>query len=177
MKKNILSDKIRMTDSIKDYISEKLAKLNRYFDRPDDIEAMVFIGSRNIDKKIEVTVLTRKYTLRAEECHSDLYAAIDLVVDKLEAQIRKNKTKFQKRYKNETFNDFNFDYEELNETPNDFRIIKRKNIEVKLMDEEEAILQMNLLNHDFFLFKNVEEDCYSVIYLRKDGQYGIINAK
>lgn len=177
MKINIRSDKIEITESIRGYILEKLAKLNRYFEKPDDIQSMVFIGSRNLDKKIEVTVLTRKYTLRAEECHSDLYAAIDLIVDKLEAQIRKNKTKFQKRYKSEKFSDFNFDYEELNEQSNDLKIVKRKNIEIKLMDEEEAILQMNLLNHDFFLFKNAEEDCYSVIYLRKDGQYGIINAK
>ncbi len=177
MKINIRSDKIEITESIRGYILEKLAKLDRYFEKPDDIQSMVFIGSRNLDKKIEVTVLTRKYTLRAEECHSDLYAAIDLIVDKLEAQIRKNKTKFQKRYKSEKFSDFNFDYEELDAQSNDLKIVKRKNIEIKLMDEEEAILQMNLLNHDFFLFKNAEEDCYSVIYLRKDGQYGIINAK
>lgn len=177
MKINIRSDKIEITESIRGYILEKLAKLDRYFEKPDDIQSMVFVGSRNLDKKIEVTVLTRKYTLRAEECHSDLYAAIDLIVDKLEAQIRKNKTKFQKRYKSEKFSDFNFDYEELDAQSNDLKIVKRKNIEIKLMDEEEAVLQMNLLNHDFFLFKNAEEDCYSVIYLRKDGQYGIINAK
>ncbi len=177
MKINIRSDKIKITVSIKNYITEKLSKMDQYFEKPDDISANVFIRSKNLEERIEVTVLTSKYTLRAEECHSDLYAAIDLVVDKLEAQIRKNKTKFQKRYKGEDIQDFNFNYEDLDESSNDSKIVKRKNIEVKLMDEEEAILQMNLLNHDFFLFNNAEENCYSVIYLRKDGQYGIINAK
>ena len=177
MKINIRSDKMRITESIKSYILEKLSKLDRYFEKPDEINGVVFIKPKNLDQKIEVTIPTRKYTLRAEECHSDLYAAIDLVVDKLEGQIRKNKTKFEKRYKSEKYSDFNFDYECLDEPINDLKIVKRKNIEVKLMDEEEAILQMTLLNHDFFLFKNAEEDCYSVIYLRKAGQYGIINAK
>lgn len=176
MEISVRSDKMKITDAIKSYAIEKLSKLNRYFEKPEEIKGTVFIRKMPLIEKIEVTILTKKYTLRAEECHEDLYAAIDLVTDKLEAQIRKNKSKFLKRYKEEEVQDFNFDFEE-EKVANESKIVKRKNIEVRLMDEEEAILQMNLLNHDFFLFNNAEENCYSVIYLRKDGEYGIINAK
>lgn len=176
MEINVRSEKMKTTDAIKSYAIEKLSKLDRYFEKPEEITATLFVKKMPLVEKVEVTVLTRKYTLRAEECHEDLYAAIDLVIDKLEAQIRKNKSKFQKRYQDEKTPDFNFDFE-AEEASNEPKIVKRKNIEIKLMDEEEAILQMNLLNHDFFLFNNIKENCYSVIYLRKDGEYGIINAK
>jgi putative sigma-54 modulation protein len=176
MEINIRSDKMKITDAIKSYAIEKLSKLDRYFEKPEEIKGTLFIKKMPLVERVEVTVLASRYTLRAEECHEDLYAAIDLVTDKLEAQIRKNKSKFQKRYQDEIVPDFNLDFE-TEETPNESRIVKRKNIEIKLMDEDEAILQMNLLNHDFFLFNNIKENCYSVVYLRKDGEYGIINAK
>ena len=108
-----------------------------------------------------------------------MYAAIDLVIDKLERQIRKNKTKLNDRYKKESFMDFNFDFiEEFeNEEVEEDIIVKRKVIDIKPMDEEEAILQMELLNHDFFMFKNIDEECISVLYKRKDGKFGILNSK
>lgn len=175
MKITIRGDKVEITKAIRDYIESKVNRLDRYFEKPEDIKANVVARIRNLEQIIEVTIPTSKYTLRAEEAHSDLYAAIDLVIDKLEAQIRKNKTRFKKRYQENELPDFNLDFEE--EEINDSKIVKRKNIEIQLMHEEEAILQMSLLNHDFFFFNNADENCYSVIYLRKDGQYGIINAK
>ena len=120
---------------------------------------------------------TNKFTLRAEEKHNDLYAAIDLVVDKLERQIRKNKTKLNNKYKNIIQLDINTDFEIDKNEEEDTKVVKRKNIDTKPMDEEEAILQMELLNHDFFVFKNVDEECVSVMYKRKDGNFGIINVK
>ena len=177
MKLNIRGDKLVVTDAIKTYIDEKIDKLNKYFGN-SDIEAKVIIRVANNKQIIEVTIPTNKYTLRAEEEHSDLYAAIDLVLDKLERQIRKNKTKLNDRYKKESITDFNFDIiEEYDDTKNnDSMIVKRKTIEVKPMDEEEALLQMELLNHDFFMFKNIDEDTISVLYRRKDGKFGIINS-
>ena len=177
MKLNIRGDKLAVTDAIKEYIDEKIDKLNKYFDK-DDIEAKILIKVTNNKQIIEVTIPTNKYTLRAEERNDDLYAAIDLVVDKLERQIRKNKTKLNDRYKKENIVDFNFDYiEDYEEEENDDNlIVKRKNIDIKPMDEEEALLQMELLNHDFFMFKNIDEDCISLIYRRKDGKFGIINS-
>lgn len=178
MKLNIRGDKLVVTDSIKAYIEEKVNKLNKYFDN-NDIEAKIVIKVANNREIIEVTIPTNKYTLRAEERNEDLYAAIDLVIDKLERQIRKNKTKLNDRYKKESFMDFNFDFiEEFeNDTEEDELIVKRKTIDIKPMDEEEAILQMELLNHDFFVFNNLDEECISVLYKRKDGKFGIINSK
>ena len=177
MKLNVRGDKLVITDSIKEYIEEKINKLEKYFDN-SDIEAKVVAKVANNKQIIEVTIPTNKYTLRAEERNEDLYAAIDLVIDKLERQIRKNKTKLNDRYKKESFMDFNFDFiEEFENDKEENLIVKRKAIDVKPMDEEEAILQMELLNHDFFMFKNIDEECISVIYRRKDGKFGIINSK
>lgn len=170
---NIRGDKIEVTDSIKNYIKEKLSKLDKFFEEPNKIDAHVVIKTKNNVDAIEVTIPTSKYTLRAEEKSSDLYASVDLVIDVLEGQIRKNKTKLEKRTKELfVFNDFEEEKEVIENS-----IIKRKTIDTKPMDEEEAILQMELLGHDFFVFKNVDEECISVIYKRKDGNYGIINSK
>jgi putative sigma-54 modulation protein len=178
MKLNIRGDKVEVTKAIKEYIEEKLAKLDKYFERPEDINATVLIRVKNENQTIEVTVPTSRFTIRAEESHNDLYAAIDLIVDKLERLIRKNKTKLSKHYKNVPAFEMNFEYEGIEEVEEDKdKIVKRKNIDTKPMSEEEAILQMQLLNHDFFAFKNIDEECVSVLYLRKNGTYGILNVK
>lgn len=172
---NIRGDKIVATKAIKDYIEEKLSHLNKYFENPDDIECKVVIKVKNNLQMIEVTIPISKLIIRAEVADKDLYAAIDLVLDKLESQIRKNKNKLKDRYKKAQEFEMYLDFESAEEE--DFDIVKRKNIDTKPMDEEEALLQMQLLNHDFFIFKNIEEDCVSVIYKRKDTKYGIINVK
>lgn len=176
MKLNIRGDKIEVTDSIKTYVDEKLGKLDKYF--KEDVEAKVLIRVRNNLQFIEVTIPTNKFTIRAEAGNSDLYAAIDKAEEVLERQIRKNNTRIRDKYKKEFVSEFNFELNfESEEVEEPNKIIKRKSIEIKPMDEEEAILQMELLNHDFFMFKNVDEECISVIYKRKDGEYGIINSK
>lgn len=172
----IRGEKIKVTDSIKNYIEEKLGRLNKYFDAPDSIKATALIKVKDNEEIIEVTIPTTKFTLRAEEKNKDLYAAIDLVTDKLERQIRKNKTRLKAKYKKEVLHDFIFDFE-VTEEENEDKIVKRKKIDVKPMDEEEAILQMELLGHDFYVFNNIDEECISVLYRRKDGNYGIINTK
>ncbi len=172
---NIRGDKIDVTESIKKYVKEKLARLDRYFEDASKIDAHVLVRARNGEQVIEVTIPTARYTLRAEEKNSDLYAAIDLVIDVLERQIRKNKTKLNKR--KEEIKDFAFIPEEEEEYEDENQIVKRKTIVSKPMSEEEAILQMELLDHDFFVFKNADEDCFSVLYRRKDGNYGIIYSK
>ena len=175
MKYTIRGDKLAVTKAIKEYIEEKLNRLNKYYEDASNLDCKVVIRSKNNLQTIEVTIPLSKFILRAEESHQDLYAAIDLVVDKLEGQIRKNKTRLKKRYEKNDAAELMFDFEPLEEEKLD--IIKRKDIDTKPMDEEEAILQMNLLNHDFFVFKNVDEECVSVIYRRKDNKYGIINVK
>ncbi len=176
MKLNIRGEKVEITNAIKEYIESKIAKLDRYFENSADLTANVKVRIKGTEQIIEVTVPTTRFTLRAEESHKDLYAACDLVVDKLERQIRKNKTRLNNKYKNVDTVDFVFNYDNP-EKENDEKIVKRKTVESKPMDEEEAILQMELINHDFFAFKNVDEECVSVVYRRKDGHYGLINMK
>ena len=137
---NIRGDKIEVTDSIKNYVKEKLAKLEKYFEEPNQIDAHVLVRVRNGEQIIEVTIPASKYTLRAEEKNADLYAAIDLVIDVLERQIRKNKTKLERRKADLPV--FNFPViEEVEIDSKD--IIKRKNIGTKPMNEEEAIYKWN----------------------------------
>lgn len=171
----IRGDKLKITDGIKEHVEEKLKKLDKYLEGSDQVKANVLVRVKDKDQIIEVTIPTKKYTLRAEEKHADLYAAIDLVIDKLERQIRKNKTRLSKKYKKEEPVEFVFDFQEPEENEN--KVVKRKQLEIKPMDEEEAILQMELLDHDFFVFENIDEECISVIYKRKEGNYGIINTK
>lgn len=167
---NIRGDKIEVTDSIKNYIEEKLKRLDKYFETPEDLKANIVVRTRGIDQIIEVTIPIKKAILRAEETNKDLYAAIDKVTDKLERSIRKNKTKIKRR-KVENMDVFlDFEVEEEEEQ----KIVKRKQINNKPMSEEEAILQMDLLDHDFFIFQNTETNNMSVIYKRKDNSYGII---
>ena len=175
MKIQIRGDKIKVTKAIKDYIEEKLTRLDKYFKNSDDIKCGVLIRVKNNLETIEVSIPTSKFYIRAEESNEDLYASIDLVVDKLERMIRKNKTRLNKHYKNIPSFEMNLDYED--EIINDEKIVKRKNLDIKPMDEDEAIMQMELLNHDFFAFKNINEECVSVLYKRKDGLYGILNVK
>ena len=170
MKLTIRGDKLVITDAIKSYIEEKLAKLDKYFENPEDLSANIVVRTRGIDQIIEVTIPIKKAILRSEESHKDLYAAIDKVTDKLERSIRKNKTKIKRR-KVENMDVFlDFDVEEETEQ----KIVKRKTIDNKPMSEEEAILQMELLDHDFFIFENMETNNTCVIYKRKDHSYGLI---
>ncbi len=175
MKYNIRGDKVSVTKSIKDYIIDKLDRLNKYYENPEKLECRVVVRAKNNLQSIEVTVPDTRFILRAEVSDKDLYTAIDLVVDKLEGQIRKNKTRLKNKYAKIEIQEMSFDFEDDEEEVLD--IVKRKNIDTKPMDEEEAILQMQLLNHDFFVFKNIDEECVSVLYKRKDGKYGIINVK
>lgn len=175
MKFNIHGRKVEVTDSIKSYIEEKIGRLDKYFDQPDDVQATVVVKIRGKEQIVEVTIPLKKVLLRGEESHEDLYAAIDIVSDKIERQIRKNKTRMSRRYKDEIV-EFNLNFEEEKEEDTS-TIVKRKQIEMKPMSEEEAILQMNLLGHEFFVFKNIESNEVDVLYRRKDGDYGIIETK
>ncbi len=176
MKYNIRGEKIDVTPAIRSYIEEKIGKLDKYFEDAQSINANVVIKVRGKEQKIEITVPALHYTLRSEESHSDLYAAIDLTVDKLERQIRKNKTKINSKIKRNVIQNFEADLED-NFEDDDSKILKRKKIDIKPMDEEEAILQMEMLGHTFFVFNNIDTDSICVLYLRKDGNYGIIETK
>ena len=175
MKFNIHGKKLDVTESIKCYIEEKIGRLDKYFENPEDVTATVLIKLRGKDQVVEATINANKFVLRGEESHKDLYASIDKVSDKIERQIRKNKTRMNKKVNKELTMDFVLDFEEKEE--NDNVVVRRKVIEDKPMSEEEAILQMELLGHEFFAFRNMETKDVNILYKRKDGDYGILEIK
>lgn len=173
MKYNIRGDKLAITDAIRSYACEKIGRLEKYF-KDSELSATILVKVNGKDQFVEVTIPTSRFVLRAEEKHNDLYAAIDKASDKLERQIRKNKTRFKSKNIPDISRDFNIDFEVKKNEIDDYKIVKRKKIEMKPMDEEEAILQMNLLDHDFFLYKDINTNKTCVLYKRKDKNYGVI---
>ena len=172
----IRGSKLEVTDAMESYAKEKLERLNKYLEDVDNIKATVVAKVHGHLNTVEVTIPLKNFILRAEEVQDDYYAAIDTVIDKLERQIRKNKTRIASNKKKET-KDFASDYiEEIEDAPVE-KIVKRKKIEVKPMDEEEAILQMELLGHEFYLFKDADTNKPMLVYKRKDGNYGVIEAE
>ena len=117
-------------------------------------------------------------TLRAEETSNDMYGSVDLVTDKLERQIRKYKTKVNRKSREKGFKNLEFvPTDDDAESQDDLKIVRTKQISLKPMDPEEAVLQMDMLGHDFFVFQDAETDGTSIVYRRKDGRYGLIEAE
>ena len=173
MKLQFIGKNIEITDALKEITAKKFEKLDKFFSK--DIEGKVTFSSVKNDKIFEATIyLPNSTILRAEESTSDMYTSIDIVLDNLERQIRKNKTKLQKKYQAlETIR-----FEKISEPVEEEepKIVRVKNFDVATMSEEEAILQIELLNHDFFIFKNAKDYKTNVLYKRKDGNYGLIIA-
>ena len=170
----IRGDKIKVTDSMKSYIQEKIGKLEKYLENSESVRATVVVKIRNIDQIVEITIPLKSLILRSEETQDDFYKAIDKAVDKLERQIRKNKTEISKQ--NKIDKDFLIDEIEEDEETKD-NIVKRKTVSMKPMDEEEAILQMELLDHEFYMYIDSDTNKASVVYKRKNGDYGVITSE
>lgn len=174
----VRGDNIKVTKAIENYIKEKLSKIDKYIGDSEKVKATVVINVKNHNQKVEITIPLKTFIVRAEETKDDLYAAVDVVIDKIERQIRKNKTKLQsKKMKDLISKDFIIDEIEEVENIKEEKIVKRKTIEVKPMNEEEAILQMELLGHQFYIFKDSETSKPTVVYKRKEGNYGIIETE
>lgn len=176
---NIRGENIEVTQAIREYCEKKLARLERYFTHVPDVVSHVNLKVYP-DKtaKVEVTIPLPFLVLRAEETTIDLYGSIDLVIDKLERQIRRYKTKIQKKSRDNGFafeQTFNVPEEVIEENDN-LEIVRIKRIPFRPMDSEEAILQMNMLGHDFFAYIDIETEDMCVVYRRKDGKYGLIEA-
>ncbi len=174
----IHGDKLKITSAMSDYIKEKLGKLDKYLEDSANVRANVIVKVKNHEQRVEITIPLKTFILRTEEIQHDFYAAVDIAIDKLERQIRKNKTRLMSMSKQtKTIYDFNISTIEEDDEKEEKKILKRKFVEVKPMNEEEAILQMELLGHQFYMFKDSETDKYSVVYKRTDGNYGIIEAE
>lgn len=177
MQIKVRGEKVKITPSIDSYVKEKIGKLDKYFESPENINCNVLVRIRGVEQIVEVTIPIKNAVLRAEERNKDLYQAIDLVIDKLERQIRKNKTKIQKKKNKVMLAEFNMNFEYDKKEEEKGKIVKTKYVETKPMSKEEAILQMELVGHDFYVFKDVDTTDITVLYKRKDGNYGVIEAK
>ncbi|MBQ9910474.1 MAG: ribosome-associated translation inhibitor RaiA [Lachnospiraceae bacterium] len=163
-----------ITDDVRAYAEKKLSKLDNYF--TDDTEIHVTLSKTRGEEKAEVTIPMRGTTVRAEETSNDMFTAIDLLQEIVERQLRRNRKKLIDRKQNAPslssyFMDFNDDEDVEEET---VRIVKSKHFALKPMDPEEACFQMDMSNHNFYVFYNAGTDQVNVVYKRKDGNYGLI---
>ncbi len=177
MKFNIITRKITLKDGVNNYIQSKLSKLDKFF--KDEPEARIVVGTVKDREYVEASIYAGGMIYRAEVTEVDAKTAIDEIVDLIERQIRKNKTRLAKKIKREALNDNHLlsgdDYLGGEDT-SEYRIVKTKRFQVKPMTPEEAVLQMRLLGHNFFVFKNVDTDEMNVVYERRDGNYALIES-
>ena len=170
--------KVQITDELRSYAEKKIGKLEKMF-RGETVAFVTFSIERS-RHKAEVTVKNNGMFFRVSETTNDMYATIDSAVAAIERQIRKNKTRLEKKLREGAFEKDAIPY--INPQPDedeedDFNIVRTKRFSIKPMSVEEAILQMNLLEHEFFVFKNQDDnDGFAVVYRRKDGGYGLIEA-
>ena len=180
MKFNIRGENVEVTEAIRNHVTSKISKIERYFDKELRETAYVKLWVNKTSQKVEVTIPMKKLTLRAEVKHEDLYAAIDLVVDKLERQIRKHKTRVNRKFREIGHTtDFIVDVPATHheEQEDDLHIVRTKSISLLPMDVEEAILQMNMLGHDFFLFINGDTGRTCAVYRRNEDSYGLLETE
>ncbi|MBN6186941.1 ribosome-associated translation inhibitor RaiA [Aneurinibacillus sp. BA2021] len=179
MQYNTRGENIEVTPALRDYVEKKIGRLERYFENTSSFSCNVTLRVLRGEHTVEVTIPMPGVILRAEDTNSDMYAAIDLVVEKLERQIRKHKTKVNRKYRQQgaVFVDAE-PIIEGGEAPveedDSIHIVKTKRFNLKPMDAEEAVLQMDMLGHNFFVFSNAETEEVNVVYRRKDGRFGLI---
>lgn len=178
---NIRGENIEVTPAIREYTENKVQKLEKYFN--EEINATAHINLKvykDHGSKVEVTIPMKNLMLRAEDRNDDMYVAIDQVVAKLERQIRKHKTKVNRKFREREgvgtyFAQIQLEPERVaDDAEETLEIVRTKQFDLKPMDDEEAILQMNLLGHDFYIFTDAETDETNIVYKRKDGKYGLI---
>ncbi|MDQ0089914.1 putative sigma-54 modulation protein [Paenibacillus anaericanus] len=180
---SIRGQQIEVTDALRDYVDKKLSRLDKYFDAPPTSDGTVTLSVVRGLHVVEVTIPLTGVVLRAEDRSEDMYASMDAVADKLERQIRKHKTKINRKFRQEgslkklfvegasstsvLVDEGDFDTDEL-------EVVRTKRFFLKPMDVEEAILQMNMVGHNFFVFSNIDTREVNVVYKRDDGKYGLI---
>ena len=171
MKISIYGKNVQLTDALKEAAIKKIKRLDKFFQQ--DVEAKTVLSVEKKVHKVEVTIPFNGRIIRVEECSDDMYNAIDEAVESLEQQIRKYKSKLQdKRHVNESIKFENI--EPLEDDEEEFKVVKTKRFAIKPMGIEEAILQMDLLKHNFFVFLNADTEEVNVVYKRKDSNYGLI---
>ena len=172
---NIRGKNIEITPSLREYVEKRVGKIVKYFDNMDEIAVLLSVEKERQIVEVTAEVGRGGLILRGQESTGDMYTSIDLVVEKLERQIHKQKTKLERRFRNggmrsEAFAESKLQIEDESEYP----IVKTKHFVVKPMDVQEAIMQMNLLNHNFFVFRDAATEQICVVYKRTAGAYGLL---
>lgn len=168
--------KVTLPENVHKYAEKKVMKLERFFGT--DADALVTFSVEKNRNNVEITVHAANTYFRASESTSDMFASIDAAVATIERQIRKNKTRLEKKLKAGPieWTDTGVGPVDEEEESGDFTIVRTKRFSIKPMTPQEAILQMNLLEHEFYAFLNSEDaDAFSVVYRRKNGGYGLIS--
>lgn len=167
---NYIGKKTTVKDSFKEYVEKRMKKLEKFFD--DDPVVSVIVSNHNEDETVEVTIKSHGMFFRAEKTTDDRLVSVDNVVDILAKQIVRNKNRLEKRLK------ASVDFGALGDLPEvqepEAELVKTKKFSVGMMDVEEAILQMNMLGHMFFMFRNADSGEMNVVYRRNDGNYGLL---
>ncbi|GIO35197.1 ribosomal subunit interface protein [Paenibacillus antibioticophila] len=182
MNYSIRGQQIEVTEALRDYVDKKLSRLDKYFDAPLTSDGTVTLSVVRGLHVVEVTIPLTGVMLRAEDRSDDMYASMDAVVDKLERQIRKHKTKVNRKFRQEGSlkslfvenTAGNGHVATLDESDEELELVRTKRFDLKPMDVEEAILQMNMVGHNFFVFTNIDNQEVNVVYKRNDGKYGLI---
>ena len=178
MKYQITGKNIKITEGISAAVQKKLKKMDKYFLINDEVECRVVCSTHETEQKIEVTIFLPQMPLRAEVTDVDLYAALDIAVDRLEGQMRKIKTRMDRTNKMSLAESIDFEQVDEDREPQEKDVIVRaKSYYLQAMDIEEALTRMQALGHDFFLYLDEEDDRISVVYNRRDGGYGVIQAE
>ena len=171
MKTNIYLRKVELGKEKKEMLIKKIDKLGKFFD--DDASADIVVNEQKDKMIVEVTIRTPDMIYRAEERNEEVYNAADDVVESITRQIRKNKTRLAKKLREGVSKEITF-APEIEDEEAEIKIVKTKTHHVKPMSAEEAVLQMNLLGHSFFIFRNAQTNTTDIVYRRKDGNYGLI---
>lgn len=164
--------KVTLRDNFKERVEKKLAKFQKIFS--DKAEAHVVVTVEKNRQTVEITIRDNKMIYRAESTMSEMNDALDRVVDILMRQIRKNKTRLEKRVKAGGIDALTADMPAHEEPEEEYQVVRKKQVMLKPISVEEAILEMNMINHDFFMFINAETDEMNVVYRRANGNYGVL---
>jgi len=173
-------NKFEPSNPIKEYAKNKLQKLEQYFHKREELEATVVCKVYDEYQTVEITIPTKNIILRAEVNAESIYSAIDIAIDKLESQIRKHKSKIYKSMKRRSgvgqyyATQVDFDFEKMQSELMATNLVRNKTLELEPMTTEDAIVQMEMLGHNFFVFLNSETNKVSVVYIRSDLTYGIL---
>ena len=171
MKTNIYLRKVELGKEKKEMLIKKIDKLGKFFN--SDATADIVVGTQKDKMIVELTIRTADMIYRAEERNDEVYNATDDIVEAITRQIRKNKTRRAKKLREGVSKEIDF-ISEIPEDDAEIKIVKTKTHHVKPMSAEEAVLQMNLLGHSFFVFRNAQTNTTDIVYRRKDGDYGLI---